>query len=149
MSARAVLALCTLACAPSTAACADGTLPADEVEAPEPGLPPEPAALDPLAPDAPVPEPEPEPPPVALDEPVVWLGAVVVGVPAAGVGVAEDDVVVVAGDVGVVLEVVVGVVVEVLAEGVVVTSETNSVLPAPAGSSDALVVEELLCAEVS
>lgn len=165
MSASAVLALWTLCSALSTAACAVGMLPADEVEPPEPeplaAEPPPPALAEPPAPGVPV--------LAELPELVVCVGA---GLGAVGVGllgvvvlgvVAPDEVVVVLGVValdevvvvlvvgavlGPVLGVVVGAVLDVL-EGVVVTSETNSVVPAPEGWSDAFVVDELPSAEAS
>ncbi|HEX3835127.1 MAG TPA: hypothetical protein VHW04_24310 [Solirubrobacteraceae bacterium] len=153
MSASAVFALWTLCSALSTAACAVGMLPADEVEPPE---------AEPLAAEPPPPAPA-EPPPLdepvlaELPEPVVCVGA---GLGAVGVGlrvvvvlgvVALDEVVVVLGVgavLGPVLDVVVGAVLVVL-EGAVVTSETNLVVPAPEGWSDAFVVEELPSAEAS
>jgi hypothetical protein len=108
--ASAVLALRTFPSALYTAACADATLPADEV------------ALELLVPDPPELELVPEPPPPPA-EPVVGDAAVVVGVVVVG---AFAGVVVVGG----LVVVVVGVVV-VGAAGVVVVAETNSVVPEP------------------
>jgi hypothetical protein len=147
--ASAAFALWTLCSALSTAACAVGTLPAEDVEAPEPAAPP--AAPPPLAPA--------EPPPPAVPDAAglaalaalvvcVGPGLRVVGVDVLLVVVLDEVVVVVAGEVVVpVLDVVVGVVLDVL-EGAIETSETNSLLPTPAGWSDAFVVE-LLSAEDS
>jgi hypothetical protein len=146
VSASAVLALWTLCSALSTAACAVGMLPADEVEPPEPeplaAEPPPPALAEPPPPDAPV--------LAGLPELVVGaeLGAVGVGLLAVVV-LDELVVVLVVGAVLVpVSDVVVGVVLDVL-EGVVVTSETNSVVPAAEGWSDAFVVDELPSAEAN
>jgi hypothetical protein len=128
-------------------------LPADEVEPPEP----EPLAAEPPPPAPADPPPLDEPVLAELPEPVVCVG---VGLGAVGVellvvvvlGVVALDEVVVVLVVGAVLEpvldVVVGAVLDVL-EGAVVTSETNSVVPAPEGWSDAFVVEELPSAEAS
>jgi hypothetical protein len=150
VSANADLALWTLCSALSTAACAVGMLPADEVEVPEPDPapdePPPPAAAEPPAPEVPG--------LAGLAELVVVCvgrGLGTVGVEALA-AVELDEVVVVVVVVGAVLvpvlDVVVGAVLGVL-DGVVVTSETNSVVPAPEGWSDAFVVVELPSAEAS
>jgi hypothetical protein len=124
MFASAVLALFTFASALYTAACADATLPADEVPL---------ELLEPEPPDA---EPAPDPP----EEPE----GLVVG----DVAVVVD--VVVAGCLVVVVVGVVVVVAVVWVVGVVVVAETNSVVPEPAVVSRLVLVEdELACAEVS
>ena len=155
MFASAVFALCTLCSALSTAACAVGTLPAEDVEAPEPAAaePPPPAPAEP-PPAAPA---EPAPPAVPDAAGLADVAALVVvcvgpGLGVVGVGVVPvvlDEVVVVVAGEGVVpvLDVVVGVVLDAL-EGAAVTSETNSVVSAPEGWSEAFVVE-LLSAEDS
>jgi hypothetical protein len=153
--ASAVLALCTLCSALYTAACAEGTLPADAVEAPEPAPPLEPPAPEPPAAEAPEP-PAAEvlgaPAPVGFAELVVvcvgvWLGVVEVGVLTVVV-VVVVGVVLVGAMLVPVPDVVVGVVSEALA-GVVVTSEMNWAVPAPENLSDAFVVDELPCAEAN
>jgi hypothetical protein len=131
VAASAVLAVLTLASAPYTAACAEATLPAGDVvllELPAP-LVPLPAEPEPPEPDP----PEPPPPDGAAGE---LLGAVVVVVGAAVAGFVVVVVwvlgfarwvaglVCVVGFVGLVDVVVVAV-------GVVLARDTNSVVPEP------------------